>query len=164
MDRLISLRSLIYILVLLLAGCSTEPPVNPEAEMDALLAVHNAQEKYHFEKDSVAMAELLSDIFKDVSWGEISPSSYEETRSRFHSYFSSMDIVKWEDVQPPEVRFSKDYSMAYTLVDKEVVVEYETNDGILISDTSHFAWVAIYQKYPEGWKIDCVASTNQPEE
>jgi hypothetical protein len=161
MNRQKILLSVGCILGLFLWACSSEVNIDPEAELASLLTVHNAQEIYHLEEDSVAMAELLSDIFKDVSDGVISPYSFERTRSRLHDYFSSVDIVKWEDVQPPEVRFSKDFSMAYTLVDKEVVVEYEDGSGGLVRDTSHFAWVAIYQKYPEGWKIDCVASTNQ---
>ena len=39
---------------------------------------------------------------------------------------------------------------------------YKDEEGQEIKGTTNYAWVAIYKKYDEEWKIDCIASTNQP--
>ena len=54
--------------------------------------------------------------------------------------------------------------MAYTVVEKEVVVKYKNEESQEILETTIFAWVAIYKKYGSEWKIDCVASTNEASE
>ena len=53
--------------------------------------------------------------------------------------------------------------MAYTIVDKIVAITSENEDGELTQSETHFAWTAIYRKYGDQWKIDCVTSTNKPE-
>ncbi len=35
---------------------------------------------------------------------------------------------------------------------------------MLTQGATHFAWTTIYRKYEDGWKIDCVTSTQIPEE
>ena len=51
--------------------------------------------------------------------------------------------------------------MAYTIVDKIVVVTYENEDGKKVEGKTHFAWTAIYKTYGAEWKIDCVTSTDK---
>jgi hypothetical protein len=51
--------------------------------------------------------------------------------------------------------------MAYTVVHKNVVVTTMDEQGQSQNDSTEFAWVAIYRQYPDGWKIECVASTER---
>ena len=131
-----------------------------EQEKAEILKMHAAQRSNHFEKDSVSAARQLSDRFISVNRGEVKQPTIEETMKRYHRYFSAVEFVKWDDVAEPVVRFSADGSMAYTIVEKEVIVRY-TDEGQVLEDRIEFAWVAIYAKGPAGWKIDCVSSTNK---
>ena len=82
--------------------------------------------------------------------------------NKFSNYFNSVKFEKWDDISPPIIRFSEDYSLAYTIVDKEVVINYSDENGIIQKESTKYSWVAIYKRYKDGWKIDCIASTNQP--
>lgn len=125
--------------------------------------LHNAQRDYHFNKDSIAFANQLSDNFISVNRGIISTPEKEATISRYNSYFSSVEFLKWDDVSEPIIKFSDDGSMAYTIVDKIVEVTYTDENGNTEKSETHFAWTAIYKKYGNEWKIDCVTSTNKPD-
>lgn len=126
-----------------------------------ILNLHNSQREYHFKKDSIAFANQLSDNFISVNRGEISTPERAATISRYNSYFSSVEFNRWDDVTEPIINFSNDGSMAYTIVNKIVELSYQGQEGEIINDTTHFAWTAIFKKYGEEWKIDCVTSTNK---
>ncbi len=133
-------------------------------EKEKILKMHHAQRDYHFEKDSINFASQLSDNFISVNRGIIDKPKREETISRYNGYFSSVEFVKWDDVSEPIIKFSDDGSLAYTIVDKIVVVRYKGENGQTKEDKTHFAWTAIYKKYGNEWKIDAVTSTNKPNE
>lgn len=153
------MKPVLLFLPVLLFSCSSG--FDEEKERQAILELHEAQRGYHFQKKAEEFAGLMSENYISVNRGQVSRPSYEENVARFGNYFDSVEFVKWDDVQPPEVRFSDDGSMAYTVVEKQVVVTYPDERGGKITDTTDFAWVAIYRKYEDGWKIDCVASTNK---
>lgn len=145
-------------------SCDKEQEVDLEEDRKKILKLHNDQRDHHFNKDSIAFANQLSVDFISVNRGEISSPKKEETIARYNGYFSSVEFVKWDDVTAPVIRFSDDGSMAYTIVDKIVELTYEDEDGKTVEGKTHFAWTAIYKKYGEEWKIDCVTSTEKPGE
>lgn len=151
-------KYLILSLLGLLISCSQDPGTNYQKEMDKILELHELQREIHFEKQVDAFADLLSEKHISVNRGEIHQPSKADLKERFTAYFNSVDFVKWDDVTPPLVRFSDDLSVAYTIVDKEVIVEQRDSSGL---DTTYFSWVAIYKKINGEWKIDCVVSTNK---
>ena len=146
----------------ILTSCSQTNEISISEEKDRILKLHNSQRDHHFNKDSIAFANQLSDNFISVNKGEITYPKMEETISRYNSYFSSVEFVKWDDVTEPIIKFSDDGSMAYTIVDKIVIVTYKDEDENSVEGKTHFAWTAIYKKYGDEWKIDCVTSTEKP--
>ncbi len=151
-----------WVLILILISCTSSPPTfdRTKAEQE-ILEMHEAQREYHFGKDSVAFAQQMSAEYVSVNRGLITRPSVQDNISRYNNYFSAVEFVKWDDLSPPMIRFSEDGSMAYTVVDKEVIVEYKISETETILDSGYYAWVAIYKKQAEGWKLDCVASTNR---
>ncbi|EDP72276.1 hypothetical protein FBALC1_14282 [Flavobacteriales bacterium ALC-1] len=143
-------------------ACKNTPNVDFDLEKEQILKLHNAQRNYHFNKDSIAFANQLSDQFISVNKGKISSPKQSETISRYHGYFSSVEFLKWDDVSKPIIKFSDDGSMAYTIVDKIVTVTHKDEEGNTVEGKTHFAWTAIYKKHGNEWKIDCVTSTNKP--
>ena len=142
-------------------SCTPVEKPSLEEEKQKILELHHAQRAIHFNKDSIAFVNQLSNQFISVNKGEITRPKREETLSRYNNYFSSVEFVKWDDVTEPIIRFSDDGSMAYTIVDKIVTVTYKDEEGNKQEGETHFAWTAIYTKHNGEWKIDCVTSTNK---
>ena len=152
----------LIIVLLISASCTKAKKIDKLEEKSKILKLHNAQRDYHFNKDSIAFANQLSDNFISVNKGLISSPKKEETISRYNGYFSSVEFIRWDDVTEPIIRFSDDGSMAYTIVDKIVSLTYKDKIGNTIEGKTHFAWTAIYKKYGNQWKIDCITSTDKP--
>lgn len=158
-----AIKPIFYLILFFsLISCSENVVVNLDDDTAKILALHHAQREYHFNKDSVAFVNQQSDNFISVNRGEITRPSKEETLARYNKYFSSVEFVQWDDISEPIIKFSDDASMAYTIVDKMVVVSYLDENGEKIESESHFAWMTIYKKYGDEWKIDCVTSTDKP--
>lgn len=152
---------LLAIGVSLFWSCNEANVFSLDEEKEKILQLHHAQRAYHFSKDSIAFANQLSDNFISVSKGKIRRPTKAETISRYHGYFSSVEFTKWDDVSEPIIQFSDDGRMAYTIVDKIVALSYPDENGNPIAEETHFAWTAIYRKYGDEWKIDCVTSTEE---
>lgn len=155
----------LFLLLIILSACGTKDSHKTIKEDTAeILRLHELQRQCHFESMTTTFAHLLSDSFISVNRGEITRPNREENISRFENYFNSVTFKKWDDMTPVVIRFSDDGSLAYTVVDKDVIVSYLSETEELVFDKTEFAWVAIYKKYADGWKIDCVASTNKESE
>ncbi len=149
------------LLILLVISCNKTEKISLSEEKKKILKLHKAQRDYHFNKDSIAFVNQLSDNFISINKGKITTPLKEETQSRYHGYFSSVEFLKWDDVTEPIIKFSDDGTMAYTIVDKIVSVKYLNKNDSLVVGKTHFAWTAIYKKYGDEWKIDAVTSTNK---
>lgn len=141
---------------------SKSPTIDPEIAKKEVLQLHNAERKAHLEKKAQDLVANFSSNFISVSRGAMATPDRASSLQRFQKYFSSVEFEKWDDVKPPVVRFSADYSLAYTVVNKEVVITYQNPKNEKIREKTVYCWVSVYKKYPEGWQMDCIASTNQP--
>ena len=146
---------------LIFVSCSSEEKFNESAERQKILEIHNLQREYHFNNKPEEFVSLFSGNFISVNGGEISTPGKEESIQRFKNYFNSVKFIKWDDITPPVIKFSDDGTMAYSVVNKEVILENINNDDNPGKSRTIFSWVTIYKKYGEKWKIDFVASTNK---
>lgn len=144
---------------ILLYSCNESSSYSKDVQ--DIMKLHHAQRNYHFNKDSISFANQMSDSFIAVNRGEIKFSKRQELIKRYHGYFSSVKFIKWDDQTEPILKFSIDRSLAYTIVDKIVVIELTDSLGNKIQDSTRFAWTTLYKKYESGWKIDVVTSTNR---
>ena len=153
-------RSTLFILLVVsFASCQRDNAhQKKESYYNQILDLHESQRDIHFEKRVDNFADLLSEQHVSVNRGEIKQPSKDELKTRFTNYFNSVEFVKWDDLRPPTIRFSEDSTIAYTVVEKEVIVRPIDSTRL---DTTIFSWVAIYKRSQGEWKIDCVASTNK---
>lgn len=147
-------------MLLTIGGCCNPTP-DVAKEKEAILQIEKAQRDYHFKKDAAAFIQLFSDSFISINKGSITKPSKKESLERFDRYFKSVEFVRWDDIQEPVVRFSKDASIAWVTVQKEVITKQPSENNIPVFDTTHFSWVSIYKKEQDKWKIDCVVSTSK---
>lgn len=141
-------------------SCTSKPNVDLEAEKSKILALEKKQQKYHLTENAEEFVQLFSDQFTNVGRGNISMPSKIESYERFNNYFKTVEFVKWDNIQEPIIRISDDASMAYSIIEKEVIVKYYDEES-QVTDTTHFAWTTIYRKTDGEWEIDCVTSTNK---
>lgn len=163
----LSLNSRVFfyaVLIFVLISCQEKPQIDEVTEKEKILAIHNQQRVTHFEKLLDGSFDQFSDQFISVNRGEIKSPSKTEFLAKRKNYFQSVEFEKWDDINPPVIRFSDDYSMAYTIVNKEVVVTFLDENGEKQRELTEFSWVAIYKKSESEWEIDCVVSTNKPSE
>lgn len=149
----------------LIFSCSSpDSSSNEEEDRKKILTLHEAQRTAHFGKNAKAMVDQFASNLISVNHGKISKADPQKDMDRFQSYFDAVEFKKWDDVSPPEIRFSDDHTLAYTIVDKLVVLLAKDSTGSAVEETTHYAWVSIYRKQNDGnWKLECIASTNEPE-
>jgi len=155
------INSLILITLSFLCCIGCSPARKSSEQLNQILELHNLQKKYHFEKLAEELVDQFSENFVSVSNGEITKLSREQNVTKFKNYFQSVEFEKWDDIVPPVVRFSDDHRTAYTIVNKIVIINYQNENMDTIRESTEFSWTTIYRYYPEGWKIDCLTSTNK---
>ncbi len=141
-----------------LFACHTSP--NLEKTKTEILALHEQERSFHFEKKAAEFAATLSENALMINKGRVNTASQEENQKRFESYFNSVEFLEWDDMTAPIVRLSDDGSMAYVVVEKKVTIQV-IQEADTIQNSTQFAWVSIYEKDNGNWKITCNASTNQ---
>lgn len=140
------------------SSSNSTPPVYAKAE---ILKLHHLQRDYHFNKNVNDFVDLLSNDYIAVNRGVISHPSKETNTARFSQYFSSVEFEKWDDIDQPIIRFSQDSTLAYTIVHKQVDVTAKDSTGTETKESVEYAWIAIYRRMGDGWKIECSVSTNK---
>ena len=149
---------IVILFLLLLTSCGKPDHASDEK---AILEFLKREQQAHLEKNvDLLFANGLSGITV-VSQGTVSNPTDEETRKRFNSYFESVNFIKWEDTADPIIRFSDDASLAYTIIQKQVILTLK-EDVTAKPDTTDFAWISIWRKANGKWKMESMASTKKP--
>ncbi|HYF30865.1 MAG TPA: hypothetical protein VD993_07085 [Chitinophagaceae bacterium] len=158
--KLFSSPVCIPVLLLFTIACSTNDR-NQAKDTEDILALIRQERKAHFEKNASLFMSEFSDSMVSVNRGEVRTATMEERRKRIQGYFDSVEFIKWDDVKEPQIRFSDDGSLAYAIIQKQVIVSRTDSLSKKSVDTTDFAWVSIYRHGKDGWKVECNVSTNK---
>jgi uncharacterized protein (TIGR02246 family) len=152
-------------LLLLLTGLAfiacNSPQTDLVREEKAIRSLLEQERKAHFARDAALFASEFADTMTSVNKGKVAVLSRQQHRERIEPYFNSVEFIKWDDKARPVIRFSADGSLAYAIVQKEVILYYPDSTGKAFYDTTHYAWVSVYRKQAGEWKVECNVSTNQ---
>ncbi|HNB58175.1 MAG TPA: hypothetical protein PKV06_14470 [bacterium] len=140
-------------------GCRVNPDL--EAEKTELLRLHEAQRRAHFDRNVDPMTEGHVPQRIQISGGELSYTTPEQTRARFERYFGRVEFLRWDDTIEPIIVVSDDATLANTFVQKLVVVSYQDERGAKQLDTTRFAWTTTYRKINDQWQMIAVTSTRK---
>lgn len=144
-----------------LTACATEAPVNLAAERAALLAMHEQVLHSHRTDDIDAWLALEADSMVAGNRGELSVSAKSETAERRRQYLAATEFSAYRDLQPPIVNVSDDGSLGWVLAQVEVVGYYGAPpDTTSIHDV--WAWVELYERRSEGWRMVGNVATAKP--
>ena len=145
--------------LLLLAACYS--PGNNDADRNAIIALQQQQRTAHFNKDADLFASEFQQGLYMVNKGKADSSSIAAHKKKIQSYFDAVKFIKWDDVAAPIIKFSDDHSMAYAIIQKQVILETTDSTGKTFTDTTDYAWTSIYRKQNNEWKLVCNTSTNK---
>ncbi|CAN5833410.1 hypothetical protein BH10BAC2_BH10BAC2_22060 [soil metagenome] len=140
---------------------SSNRAIDESADRKAILALQQQERTAHFNKDAnLFVSEFAPDLYT-VNKGKVDSSSVAEHRKKIQSYFDIVKFIKWEDVAEPIIQFSDDHSMAYAIIQKQVILERKDSTGKIVNDTTDFAWTSFCRKLNNEWKLECNTSTNK---
>ena len=153
----------LYIGIILcqLMSCSNSNELDFDKEKTKILELHHLERKFHLEKMADELVNLQSEDFTTINAGEILKPTKEEGIKMFSSYFQSVEFESWNDIVEPTIKVSDDYTVAYVTVKKKVVISFKDKNGDDSKESTDFAWVSIYRKFNDVWKMDLNASTNK---
>ena len=160
LDKKIEMKLIPFFMLVILPGCTKQASHDKDTEViTELLAT---ERKAHFQKDVSLFMSEFSDSMISINHGLVTRASPQATRDRIKNYFDRVEFLKWDDIETPMIRFSNDGSMAYAIVQKQVIVSIKDSAKKETLDTTDFAWLSVYRKMNDGsWKIECNASTNK---
>ena len=157
------MRCFLFACVLLflpiLFGCNLKPDL--EKEKQTILSMLQTERKAHFDRNVDLFMSEFADSMVSVNKGVVSSPTKAEHKERIGKYFDSVHFIRWDDSVDPIIRFSDDGSLAYAIIQKDVIVMYPDSLGKAIYDTTHYAWTSIYRKQKGEWKVECNISTNK---
>jgi len=119
------------------------------------------ERKAHFDRNVDLFVSEFADSMLSVSKGKVTKLSVEQNKKRIEPYFGSVKFIKWDDMAEPVIKFSDDCSLAYAIVQKEVILTYPDSTDKAFFDTTHYAWSSIYHKQNGEWKVECNITTNK---
>ena len=150
---------ILTIMVFIFVSCSKQ--VDLDHERKVLTQLLEQERTAHFENDVDLFVSEFADTSISVRRGVVKPQTPAEAKKRIETYFNSVEFIHWDDVAPPIIDISDDGSLAYAIVQKNVVLTYKDTLGVPLTDTTHYAWITIYKKLAGEWKMVCNASTQQ---
>lgn len=149
----------LFLFLPVIIGC--DPKADLEKEKKTILSMLQTERKAHFDRNVDLFMSEFAEGMISVNKGEVDTATKEMNKERIGKYFGSVQFIKWDDTAEPIIRFSDDGSLAYAIVQKDVILTYPDSTGKAFNDTTHYAWSSIYRKQHGEWKVECNISTNK---
>jgi len=118
---------------------------------EEILALHKASIDAHLEKNIPFFTQDVSDDFVTVSRGDIYKPTKEETNTMFTNYLENTEFFEYRDLQEPIVGFSRDGSIAWTIVQVKVVGKRKMEDGMIADLDFTSSWIMLYERQEDKW-------------
>ncbi|MEP7377469.1 MAG: hypothetical protein ABI675_28960 [Chitinophagaceae bacterium] len=148
-------------MVIIFCSCHNSNGFDKQKETQAITAILQHERKAHFDRNADLFISTFADSMLSVNRGKVSMTTPEENKERFGKYFGSVKFIKWDDVAAPIIRFSDDGSLAYAIIQKQVILSTTDSGGKPVTDTTDYAWASVYRKKEGKWEGECNISTNK---
>ena len=122
--------------------------VNVKSE---ILDLHKALIDAHLNKDVDFFVQDLSEDYMSISRGEMLKPTKEEIKSSFSSYLNDTTFTEYRDLCEPIIGFSKDGSIAWSIVQVKVAGRRTMDDGSERYIDSTWAWITLYERQGDKW-------------
>ncbi|MGD8537929.1 MAG: hypothetical protein PVI66_04340 [Candidatus Aminicenantes bacterium] len=131
-----------------------------EALRSEILDFHKKFIDDHLNKNVDSFVEDYAEDYIFVAHGEIDHPSKEEFKTSFSEYLHSTTFSEYRDLEEPIVGFSKDGSMAWSIVKVKVAGAREVEIGSTKEFDIIYAWITLYERQGDKWIRTVEVSTN----
>ena len=115
----------------------------------------------HLNRDANLLVDLFAnDGISEIRRGEVTRLTREQGLQQFEQYFGRVQFLEWADTAPPAIELSADGTMATITVQKRV--RTQSNENRQEDSSTEFAWLEVWRKFDDQWKLVTVASTDRP--
>jgi hypothetical protein len=131
-----------------------------EALRSEILDYHKKFIDDHVNKNIDSFVEDYSEDYIFVAHGEIDHPSKEEFKTSFSDYLNSTTFSEYRDLEEPIIGFSKDGSMAWSIVKVKVAGSRKLEDDSQKDFDVTYAWITLYERRCDKWIRTVEVSTN----
>lgn len=124
-----------------------------ESDEERLKAMHGRLLQAHRDAAVDTWMALESREFVSVNGGRVSFPSAEARREGREAYLESATFAAYRDLREPVVRVSEDGTLGWLVAEVEVRGSRREADGSRAEFHDVWAWVELYEKTSEGWKM-----------
>ena len=143
------LNSVLVICVMTFFGCQSKPDF--EKLRSEILELHKTTIDAHWKKDIDFFTKDISDNYFSVGNGEIRIKTKREITDQFTNYLNNTTFSEYRDLQEPIIGFSKDGSLAWSIVKVKVAGKRKLDDGSVRDLNFTCAWITLYEKQKDKW-------------
>jgi ketosteroid isomerase-like protein len=131
-----------------------------EALRSEILDFHKKFIDDHLNKNIDSFIEDYAEDYIFVANGDISRRAKDEFASSFSDYLKSTTFSEYRDLEEPIIGFSKDGSMAWSIVKVKVAGAREIENGSIKEFDVTYAWITLYERQGDNWIRIVEVSTN----
>ena len=135
--------------VLIFFGCQASPDF--DKLRSEILELHKTTIEAHWKKDIDFFTKDISENYFSVGNGEIRNKTKEEITEQFTNYLNNTTFSEYQDLQDPIIGFSKDGSLAWSIVKVKIAGNRKMNDGTERELDFTCAWITLYEKQGNKW-------------
>jgi len=135
--------------ILALFSCQKNPDF--EVFRSEILDLHQKMIDAHWNKDVDFFVSDMADDYLFVQNGEIQRPQKDGIIKRMQDYLSNTTFSEYRDLQEPIIGFSKDGSIAWSIVQVKVAGKRKLDNGSERKLDFTCAWITLYQRRGEKW-------------
>lgn len=138
------------------------PSPDLEALREEILDLHQKTIDAHWQKDVGFFAEHMAEGYFAVNNGEIRQPAREEVTAEYERYLRSTTFKEYRDLRQPIIGFSKDGSVAWSIVQVKVAGRGLDDSGEEKDFDLTWAWITLYGRTEGRWTWLGEASSFKP--
>jgi hypothetical protein len=116
-----------------------------------ILDLHQQTIDAHWKKDAGFLARHMADDYFAVQNGEIRKPTREEITAEYERYLGTTTFKEYRDLRQPVVGFSKDGSIAWSIVQVKVAGRDLDESGEEKDFDLTWAWITLYERRKDRW-------------
>jgi len=116
-----------------------------------ILGLHKTLIDAHLNKNVDFFVQDISEDYMSISHGEIRRPTKEEIRTQFSNYLNNATFTEYRDLCEPIVGYSKDGSVAWSIVQVKIAGQRTMDDGDVWDLDFICAWITLYERRDERW-------------
>ena len=143
------LRIVFVLFTLNLIACQSN--LDFDALRTEILDLHQDTIDAHWQKDVDFFVKDMSKDYLFVQNGEIQRPQKDEISTKMSDYLNNTIFTEYRDLQEPIIGFSKDGSVAWSIVQVKVAGKRTMDDGTERDLDFTCAWITLYERQGDKW-------------